>query len=149
MKKRTINIFPILLVFLLLLVGCRDSGQESRAEWDQEAGILTVDSVRYRKDETLVSIGDGLQRWRYGAVCHRADRQRRGARRPGDPSGLRQRDGAAASLWVWGRLFPLARCPMRSGSRRICWTSCPAPDGGKGLLRGPHGRAAHPAAGSV
>ena len=65
MKKRTINIFPILLVFLLLLVGCRDSGQESRAEWDQEAGILTVDSVRYRKDETLVSIGDGLQRWRY------------------------------------------------------------------------------------
>ena len=31
MKKRTINIFPILLVFLLLLVGCRDSGQESRA----------------------------------------------------------------------------------------------------------------------
>ena len=65
MKKRTIHVFPILLVFLLLLVGCRDSGQEPRAEWDREAGILTVDGVRYRKDEALVSIGDGLQRWRY------------------------------------------------------------------------------------
>lgn len=65
MKKRTIHVFPILLVFLLLLVGCRDSGQEPRAEWDLEAGILTVDGVRYRKDEALVSIGDGLQRWRY------------------------------------------------------------------------------------
>ena len=53
MKKRTIHVFPILLVFLLLLVGCRNSGQEPRAEWDQEAGILTVDGVRYRKDETL------------------------------------------------------------------------------------------------
>ena len=65
MKKRTINIFPILLVFLLLLVGCRDGGQEPLAEWDQEAGTLTVDGVRYRKDEALVSIGDGLHRWRY------------------------------------------------------------------------------------
>ena len=65
MKKRTIHVFPILLVFLLLLVGCRNSGQEPRAEWDQEAGILTVDGVRYRKDEALVSIGDGLHRWRY------------------------------------------------------------------------------------
>lgn len=65
MKKRTIHVFPILLVFLLLLVGCRDSGQEPRAEWDLEAGILTVDGMRYRKDEALVSIGDGLQRWRY------------------------------------------------------------------------------------
>ena len=45
--------------------GCRDSGQEPRAEWEQEAGILTVDGVRYRKDEALVSIGDGLHRWRY------------------------------------------------------------------------------------
>lgn len=45
MKKRTIHVFPILLVFLLLLVGCRNSGQEPRAEWDQEAGILTVDGV--------------------------------------------------------------------------------------------------------
>ena len=49
MKKRTIHVFPILLVFLLLLVGCRNSGQEPRAEWDQEAGILTVDGVRYRE----------------------------------------------------------------------------------------------------
>lgn len=66
MKKRTINIFSILLVFLLLLVGCRDSGQEQPlGEWDREAGILTVDGVRYRKDEALVSIGDGLHRWRY------------------------------------------------------------------------------------
>ena len=65
MKKRTIHVFPILLVFLLLLVGCRDGGQEPWAEWDREAGILTVDGVRYRKDEALVSIGDGLQRWRY------------------------------------------------------------------------------------
>ena len=65
MKKRTIHVFPILLAFLLLLSGCRDSGQEPRAEWDQEAGILTVDGVRYRKDEALVSIGDGLHRWRY------------------------------------------------------------------------------------
>ena len=65
MKKRTIHVFPILLVFLLLLGGCRDSGQEPRAEWEQEAGILTVDGVRYRKDEALVSIGDGLHRWRY------------------------------------------------------------------------------------
>lgn len=65
MKKRTINIFSILLVVLLLLGGCRDSGQESLGEWDQEAGTLTVDGVRYRRDEALVSIGDGLHRWRY------------------------------------------------------------------------------------
>ena len=65
MKKRTINIFSILLVVLLLLGGCRDSGQEPLGEWDQEAGILTVDGVRYRRDEALVSIGDGLHRWRY------------------------------------------------------------------------------------
>ena len=65
MKKRTIFICSVLLVFLFLLGGCRDSGQEPRAEWDREAGILTVDGVRYRKDEALVSIGDGLQRWRY------------------------------------------------------------------------------------
>lgn len=65
MKKRTINIFSILLVVLLLLGGCRDSGQEPLGEWDQEAGTLTVDGVRYRRDEALVSIGDGLQRWRY------------------------------------------------------------------------------------
>ena len=69
MKKRTINIFSILLVFLLLLVGCRDSGQEQPlGEWDLEAGILTVDGVRYRKDEALVSIGDGLHRWRYAYI---------------------------------------------------------------------------------
>ena len=65
MKKRTINIFSILLVVLLLLGGCRDSGQEPLGEWDQEAGTLTVDGVRYRRDEALVSIGDGLHRWRY------------------------------------------------------------------------------------
>lgn len=65
MKKRTINIFSILLVVLLLLGGCRDSGQESLGKWDQEAGTLTVDGVRYRRDEALVSIGDGLHRWRY------------------------------------------------------------------------------------
>ena len=68
MKKRTIHVFPILLVFLLLLVGCRDGGQEPRAEWDREAGILTVDGVRYRKDEALVSIGDGLHRCRYAYI---------------------------------------------------------------------------------
>lgn len=65
MKKRTINIFSILLVVLLLLGGCRDSVQEPLGEWDQEAGTLTVDGVRYRRDEALVSIGDGLHRWRY------------------------------------------------------------------------------------
>ena len=65
MKKQTILICSVLLVFLLLLVGCRDSGQEPRAEWDREADTLTVDGVRYRKDEALVSIGDGLHRWRY------------------------------------------------------------------------------------
>ena len=65
MKKRTIFICSVLLVFLLLLGGCRDSGQEPLGEWEQEAGTLTVDGVRYRKDEALVSIGDGLHRWRY------------------------------------------------------------------------------------
>ena len=66
MKKQTIFICSVLLVFLLLLGGCRDSGQEQPlGEWDREAGILTVDGVRYRKDETLVSVGDGLHRWRY------------------------------------------------------------------------------------
>lgn len=65
MKKRTIFICSVLLVFLLLLGGCRDSGQEPLGEWEQEAGTLTVDDVRYRKDEALVSIGDGLHRWRY------------------------------------------------------------------------------------
>lgn len=65
MKKRTIFICSVLLVFLLLLGGCRDSGQEPQAEWDQEAGILTVDGARYLRDEALVSIGDGLHRWRY------------------------------------------------------------------------------------
>lgn len=58
MKKRTIFICSILLLFLLLLSGCRDSGQEPLGEWDREAGILTVDGVRYRKDEALVSVGD-------------------------------------------------------------------------------------------
>ena len=29
---------------------------------------MTVDGVRYRKDETLVSIGDGLHRWRYAYI---------------------------------------------------------------------------------
>lgn len=66
MKKQTIFICSVLLVFLLLLGGCRDSGQEQPlGEWDREAGILTVDGVRYRKDEALVSVGDGLHRWRY------------------------------------------------------------------------------------
>lgn len=65
MKKRTIFICSVLLVFLLLLGGCRDSGQEPLGEWDQEAGTLTVDGVRYRKDEALVSIGDGLHQWKY------------------------------------------------------------------------------------
>ena len=65
MKKRTIFICSVLLVFLLLLGGCRDSGQEPLGEWDREADTLTVDGVRYRKDEALVSIGDGLHRWRY------------------------------------------------------------------------------------
>lgn len=45
--------------------GCRDSGQEPLGEWDQEAGILTVDGARYRKDEALVSVGDGIHRWIY------------------------------------------------------------------------------------
>ncbi len=65
MKKQTIFICSVLLLFLLLLSGCRDSGQEPGAEWNQEAGTLTVDGARYRKDEALVSIGDGLHRWRY------------------------------------------------------------------------------------
>lgn len=65
MKKRTFFICSVLLVFLLLLGGCRDSGQEPRAEWDREAGTLTVDGARYRKNEALVSVGDGLHRWRY------------------------------------------------------------------------------------
>ena len=106
MKKRTINIFSILLVFLLLLVGCRDSGQEQPlGEWDQEAGILTVDGVRYRKDEALVSIGDGLHRWRYEQSVTEQIASAGGARRSGDLSGLCRRDGAAASLWAGGRLF--------------------------------------------
>lgn len=58
MKKRTIFICSVLLVFLLLLGGCRDGGQEPLGEWDQESGILTVDGARYRKDEALVSVGD-------------------------------------------------------------------------------------------
>ena len=64
MKKQTIFICSVLLVFLLLLGGCRDSGQEPLGEWDQEAGILTVDGARYRK-EALVSVGDGIHRWIY------------------------------------------------------------------------------------
>ena len=65
MKKQTIFICSVLLVFLLLLGGCRDGGQEPLGEWDQESGILTVDGARYRKDEALVSVGDGIHRWIY------------------------------------------------------------------------------------
>ena len=126
MKKRTIHVFPILLVFLLLLVGCRDSGQEPRAEWDREAGILTVDGVRYRKDEALVSIGDGLQRWRYEQSA--AEQIASAGERGGQETYLVFANGTERRL-LYGRgtAFPSARCPMRSGSGRICWTSCPAP----------------------
>ena len=68
MKKRTIQCFSHPSGLSAPVGWLPEQRQEPRAEWDQEAGILTVDGVHYRKDETLVSIGDGLHRWRYAYI---------------------------------------------------------------------------------
>ena len=126
MKKRTIFICSVLLVFLFLLGGCRDSGQEPLGEWDQEAGTLTMDGVRYRKDEALVSIGDGLHQWKYEQSV--TEQVASAGERGGQEIYLVFANGTERRL-LYGRGdgFSSARCPMRSGSGRICWTSCPAP----------------------
>ena len=65
MKKQTIFICSVLRSFCSYWEAAGTAGRSS--PWANGTGrpYLTVDGVRYRKDETLVSVGDGLHRWRY------------------------------------------------------------------------------------
>lgn len=55
----------ILLLFLLPLVGCSDAQYQLEASLDSEANVLTIDGVRYLRNEELVDSENGWGQWNY------------------------------------------------------------------------------------